>query len=161
MTISDSSQLSEQLFGATSTPSILALAKIYGISDKSSIDLSSIKIELQKQAHSIRSGNLDELEEMLVMQSNLLNHLFGHLISKSLSIQSPQAMEQFMRLALKAQTQSRSTISTLADIKGAKNSSQVTNFIQNQNQAVNQKIDHNYADNDPVSSNELLDEDQP
>ena len=45
-----------------------------------------------------------------------------------------------MRLALKAQNQARTTISTLADLKRAK-PPKVTNFIRQQNQGINQKID--------------------
>ena len=139
-------QIASHLIGDTSISTILAMSQIYsGLtqSKNSPIDLKSIKKELQKHSDSVKSGELDNLEEMLLYQSHLLHHIFSSNISKSFSAKTVAAMETFMRLALKAQAQSRSTISALADIKLSKSTAKIPNY-----NAVNQQINN--------STNELL-----
>ncbi len=67
-----------------------------------------------------RANDLGHAEAMLVSQAVALNAIFGELAqrsSQSLSTGRLEVAERCMRLALKAQTQSRATLETLATIK--------------------------------------------
>ena len=67
----------------------------------------------------VHAGNLQSSETLLYSQAVALNAMFSELALRSaLNMGSyPQAAERYMRLALKAQSQSRNTLETLANIK--------------------------------------------
>lgn len=66
-----------------------------------------------------RSGNLKDVEGMLAVQAITLNTVFNTLAHRAASNlnSSLSTAEAYLRLALKAQNQSRMTIETLANIK--------------------------------------------
>jgi len=73
--------------------------------------------ELITQIDRVNDGNLKRPEAMLLMQAHTLDGLFHNLARKA-QIQSHMPhYESFLRLALKAQGQCRSTLETLAAIK--------------------------------------------
>ncbi len=67
----------------------------------------------------VHAGNLQSSETLLYSQAVALNAMFAELACRSaLNLGSyPQAAESYMRLALKAQSQCRNTLETLANIK--------------------------------------------
>ncbi|MBW8366802.1 MAG: hypothetical protein K0M70_02960 [Arenimonas sp.] len=67
----------------------------------------------------VRSGDLSQAESMLVSQAHTLDAIFNRLaVQASLNMgQHVDAMDKYLRLALKAQAQSRATLETLANIK--------------------------------------------
>lgn len=71
------------------------------------------------QAKEIHSGDLYSAEVMLSMQASALNAIFGEMARRAaLNIgESLDVVERYMRMALKAQGQSRATMETLAAIK--------------------------------------------
>jgi len=88
--------------------------KIFGKVD----ELSAI-VELQKRAKAVQDGDLTSAEAMLTGQAAALNAMFLELARRGGANMGANldVMESYMRLALKAQSQCRSTLETLAAIK--------------------------------------------
>ncbi|MBN3788301.1 hypothetical protein [Burkholderia sp. Ac-20353] len=91
----------------------------------------------------IRDGDMSSVERLLVTQAIALNTLFGecaHMVGKSMG-KHLQATEAYMRMALKAQQQSATTLKILGEIK---NPRQVA-FIKQQNNAHQQQVNNGTA----------------
>jgi hypothetical protein len=82
-------------------------------------DLSSLVEELKGQAATASSGNLARAEAMLVSQAHTLDAIFHDLSRRACRNKGEylEAFERYLRLALKAQSQCRTTLETLAEIK--------------------------------------------
>lgn len=74
---------------------------------------------LLARTKAVKAGDLSSVEETLVAQAAMLNHLFLDLARRShMNLgEYINAAERYMRLALKAQSQCRATLETLAAIK--------------------------------------------
>jgi hypothetical protein len=84
------------------------------------VDINAFIAELQNHASDASEGKLTRPEAMLTAQSHTLDALFHALITKSLANANEgylSAAETYMRLAFKAQSQCRSTVETLAEMK--------------------------------------------
>ena len=83
-------------------------------------DIAAFIAELDKQVQAANNGNLQRSDAMLVAQSHTLDAIFYSLIGRSRANSAEgylQAAEIYMRLALRAQSQCRATVETLAAIK--------------------------------------------
>ena len=76
--------------------------------------------ELRQQSAAIHANDLSRPESMLIAQAHTLDGLFAKLASKALTVGDLDGMERYMRLALKAQSQSRATLQTLGELKAPK-----------------------------------------
>lgn len=97
------------------------------------LDLTGLVDELGAQTKAVQAGNLDTAEEMLLAQAHTLQAVF-HELTRRAGMNMGEyisAAETYMRLALKAQSQCRATLETLAAIK---NPSPVT-FVRQANVA--------------------------
>jgi hypothetical protein len=84
-------------------------------------DINEVRAELERQAAAASDNDLSRLEGMLTMQAHVLDALFSNLAIRARNtLGHPDAWERFMRMALKAQSQCRTTIETLAEIKNPK-----------------------------------------
>ena len=74
---------------------------------------------LNTQVKEVQAGNLGSVERTLVAQANTLDAIFNELASRAARNMGEylNATETYLRLALKAQTQCRATLETLAAIK--------------------------------------------
>ncbi|HUX81255.1 MAG TPA: hypothetical protein VMV35_00300 [Halothiobacillus sp.] len=72
---------------------------------------------LREQAKAVQSGDLSRVEAMLINQATALEGLFCNLTQKAMNQSHMPNLEGFMRLALRAQSQCRATLETLATIK--------------------------------------------
>lgn len=74
---------------------------------------------LRETVGKVRGGDLGYAETLLVGQAAALNSLFVNMVGSAGLTRgiNPQAFERYMRLALKAQSQCRCTLETLAEIK--------------------------------------------
>jgi hypothetical protein len=74
---------------------------------------------LMAQVNEVRSGNLESVEKTLVVQANTLDAMFNELARRAaLNMGSNlNTTETYLRLALKAQSQCRTTLETLAEVK--------------------------------------------
>lgn len=76
--------------------------------------------ELRQQSAAIHADDLSRPESMLIAQAHTLDGLFAKLATKALTVGNLDGMERYMRLALKAQSQSRATLQTLGELKAPK-----------------------------------------
>jgi hypothetical protein len=82
-------------------------------------DLQSLVNELGKQCLSVRGGNLARAESLLTTQAHTLDAIFNELARRAAANMGEyiNATDRYLRLALKAQSQCRATLETLANIK--------------------------------------------
>lgn len=76
--------------------------------------------ELTEQVKAVNGGDMRRPEAMLVAQAHTLNEIFNNLVRRSstnLNSGYLDAGERYMRLALKTQSQCRTTLESLAEIK--------------------------------------------
>lgn len=81
------------------------------------IDTPGMIAALRSQSAAINAGDMNRIEAMLVNQATALQSLFARLIERGVAQNSLPQYEAHMRLALKAQAQSRATLETLANVR--------------------------------------------
>jgi len=83
------------------------------------LDLKEMVLALHGQVNAVQSGDKKFLESMLLSQSVTLNSIFAEMARRAaLNMNGNiQATETYMRMALKAQNQARSTLETLSAIR--------------------------------------------
>ncbi|MDX2503552.1 MAG: hypothetical protein QNL62_03620 [Gammaproteobacteria bacterium] len=117
---------------------------VKGLDDRAIIEA------IRKQEKLLEVGDVTSLENMLLSQTHVLNAVFTNMVSHLSAADTLTKLDTYGRLALKAQTQTRQTISTLAEIKGIKK----TTFIHQVNQAHNQQVNNGAGENLKKSANE-------
>lgn len=108
----------------------------------SQIDTTDILTSLCKKTRKIKEGSTKDLESLLVSQAVSLDAIFTKLSLRAYSNfgEYLNAGETYLRLALKAQSQCRATIETLAEIKNPRP------YIQN-NRAEYQQVNNGAVPN--------------
>jgi hypothetical protein len=94
---------------------IAAAEKTSGLGDL--IDTPGMLAALRAQGAAINAGDMNQVEAMLANQATALQSLFARLIERGVAQDSLPQYEAHMRLALKAQAQSRATLETLANVR--------------------------------------------
>jgi len=104
-------------------------------------------ISLKKKAKKIIGGNTEDMETILISQAVTLDTLFTRLSLRAHSNfgQYMKAAETYLRLALKAQSQCRATLETLAEIKNPRP------YIQN-NRAEYQQVNNGTGNNSKTNA---------
>jgi hypothetical protein len=87
--------------------------------DHEGLSLTDMVASLKEQGQAVNRGDMSAGERMLMAQAVTLNAMFGELARRAtLNMgQHLDAADRYLRLALKAQSQSRATMETLAAIK--------------------------------------------
>lgn len=100
-------------------PSVNAMAVVaeYGKEPFGEQDLSTLMDQLSTKFDQVKNGDLQHCEEMLVGQAYALQTIFVNLSRRAIGQGNIDHFDTFLRLALKAQNQSRMTLETLAVIK--------------------------------------------
>lgn len=80
-------------------------------------DVPSLVKTLREQAAAVNRGEMGHVEAMLMNQAGALQTLFARLTERALVQEHMPNLEGFMRMALRAQSQCRATLETLAAIK--------------------------------------------
>jgi hypothetical protein len=116
-------------------------------------DINGYIAELRHQAQEANAGDLSRSEAMLMSQATTLNALFHSLTGWALNHVkeggNPAYFETNVRLAFKAQSQSRATIETLAEIQNPRQVAFVQQAnIAGGNQQVNNGSLRSIASND-------------
>ncbi|MBN3771194.1 hypothetical protein [Burkholderia sp. Se-20378] len=104
------------------------------------LSVAELGVALNDMVRQISEGDMSSVERLLVTQAVALNALFGecaHRASKNMGSHLP-ATDAYMRMALKAQQQSATTLKILGEIK---NPRQVA-FIKQQNNAQQQQVNN-------------------
>ena len=81
------------------------------------IDVPGMLETLRDQASAVQRGDLAHAEAMLINQASALQALFVRLSERAMEQGHMPNLEGFMRMALRAQSQCRATLETLATIK--------------------------------------------
>ena len=100
----------------------LAAHRVLNATDKKvglgeAVDVPTLIDQLREQAKVVNGGDLTQVEAMLVGQATALQTLFARLTERAFSAEYMPNFETFLKLALRAQSQSRSTLEALAAIK--------------------------------------------
>ena len=107
------------------------------------IDFRPIYDGLTDRVENIQAGDLRLLESMLFSQASALQTIFSSLARRASSQELLPHYQTFLRLALKAQAQSRSTIEALVELKQPRGQ---PTFIKQANVAAgHQQVNNSYA----------------
>ena len=80
-------------------------------------DINAMIEQLRETSKEVRGGDLRVMESMLIGQATALQTIFASLARRAATQEHLRQYETFLGLALKAQAQSRATISALVDLK--------------------------------------------
>jgi hypothetical protein len=94
---------------------VIGMMQPKNLADK--IDTPTLLATLRDQAAAVQGGDLAHAEAMLINQASSLQALFVRLSERAMEQTHMPNIEGFMRLALRAQSQCRATLETLAAIK--------------------------------------------
>ena len=127
-------------------------AQLYAPAPGQELDTVAMHSKTAELAYYAKNEGLGEIEVMMAAQIYALDSIFHYTAGRAKANmgQYPHAADMYMRLALKAQTQCRSTAETLSAIKNPRAYIRQTNIAQNQQ--VNNS--GNFSD----QANELLSE---
>ena len=91
----------------------------YGSSQFGDLDLTALVTALTVQTESANDGDLGRAEAMLAAQAHTLDSIFNHLAQRAAMNMGEYmgAVDKYLKLALRAQSQCRATWETLATIK--------------------------------------------
>lgn len=95
-------------------PSALITTRYSGTSE---VDAIAVLESLKRMAAEVGDGRLDALEQMLLHQAVALQSMFMDLALRAKGQQDLPALQALTQLALKAQSGSRATLQTLAELK--------------------------------------------
>ena len=127
-------------------------AQLYAPAFTQELDIGAVHARTAELSYNAKNEGLGEIEVMLASQAYALDSIFHYTAGRAKANmgQYPHAADMYMRLALKAQTQCRSTAETLSAIKNPRA------YIRQTNIAQNQQI--NNSENFTDQTNELLSE---
>ena len=107
--------------GVMTSPELAAHRVIHAAEHNSGlgehIDVPTMLATLREQANAVNDGDLKQTEAMLMNQATALQSLFARLTEKAMGAEYMSNFEGFMRMALRAQSQCRTTLETLSAIK--------------------------------------------
>lgn len=83
-------------------------------------EINELIAELSRHSAAACNGDLARVESMLLSQAHTLDGLFAKLASRALTAKNLDVLEQYLKLALRSQSQARATLQTLAEIKAPK-----------------------------------------
>ena len=124
------------------------------------LPLAESVVALKEKVALIQKGDLSDLEATLVSQATTLHSIFCEMARRSAVNMGAQidSCERYMRLALKAQSQSRATLETLANIKSPPLViARQANFSAGHQQVNNGDLIPAAAENVQSAPNKLLD----
>lgn len=102
-------------------PTVRAATTIAGFDQSlDDLDLTTLVEKLAEQVSAVQGGDLSRAEEMLIAQAHTLDLIFHQLLQRSMKNINAGCLEPgetFMRLALRTQSQCRSTLETLSAVK--------------------------------------------
>jgi hypothetical protein len=102
------------------SPELAAFRAINAVEAKglgAQIDTPALLEQLRAQSALINRGDMKQAEAMLINQATALQSLFSRLTERGMGCDQVAAFEANMRMALRAQSQCRATLETLATIK--------------------------------------------
>ena len=98
----------------------LSLQQYHGVK-LPELTLDALIEELGAQARQIDKGDLSRPEAMLIAQAHTLDAIFNNLACRAIGADLLCHLESFLKLGLKAQSQCRTTLAALAEIRQPRN----------------------------------------
>lgn len=137
---------------------VTLLAYNKGLDERS---IKTLVSDLDKQCESVGSGDLARAESMLTAQAHTLDAIFNRMARVAVQCEHLDNLDVNLRLALKAQSQCRATLETLAAIKNPHpvafvRQANISHGPQQVNNGVAQASDPARAENTEIRQNELL-----
>jgi hypothetical protein len=129
-----------------------AVIESFNVSLGEDFDFQSNMRVLGKTIREIQSGDLSKIEEMYISQAVALEAMFASLARRAKVQDKLLQYDTHMRLALKAQNQSRATLQALVQLKQPSN----TQFIKQANIAQGHQQVNNLAEKNIAPQNKLL-----
>ncbi len=111
------------------------------------LDVGALAEELTEQVGKVHDGDLKRMESILVAQAHTLDALFNRLTQRAMGQEYLRPFDCYMRLALKAQAQSRATVEALAEIK---NPRPAVAFVRQANVGANVQVNNGPDVSGPV-----------
>lgn len=144
MTTVERERLYKELQGVETNAAVLAsfagasaLQKLVGGDD---VHYWKLILSLDDQIKNVNRGDLKGIEGVLTAQIHILNSMFNNLAIRSKNQTNIAFIEQFMRLAFKAQNQCRVTVETLVNLKNPTSATLVKQTNIGYNQQVNNNL---------------------
>ncbi|MFT7245380.1 MAG: hypothetical protein ACI82A_002748 [Candidatus Azotimanducaceae bacterium] len=107
-------------------------AQRYIAADLGTRDLTELAAELQAQTKAVSEGDLSRGEAMLTSQPHTLDAVFNKMARMALSTNHLNQMESYMKLALRAQNQARTTWEAVSRLQNPAVYLRQTNIAHNQ-----------------------------
>jgi len=101
-------------------PTALAANSIMRMADDGLFDVNALIKELEKQTTALASNDMARAEITLLAQAHTLDALFNKLVTAGLQKTDLTQFDALLRIALKAQSQCRTTLEALSEIKNPK-----------------------------------------
>ncbi len=120
------------------------------------LDLVYLIDELRKQIGQSIDGNLERAEAMLTTQAHTLDAIFNDLARRAIHADYISALDSYLKLGLRAQSQCRATWETLAMIKNPVGRAYVGQANFAHNQQVNNAAESSRMRENQKMPNELL-----
>ena len=143
-------------------PTINSAKVIIDSNKNQALDINDIASFLDKQTAEIKSGNLEQIEEMLLQQSYTLQTLFLTMSARMVNNEYHNAKQIYGNLAFKAQAQCRQNLQALIDLKRPRNNTHIHNKAHNQqvnlHEAALDELEALAAQDTQTMTNELLNE---
>jgi hypothetical protein len=125
-----------------------AIASIMDSGDNAEV-VNAAKDGVEETLFKVKSGNLEDLEAILVNQVYVLNGLFNQLVIQGkASLTEPAVMRSLpnhpktmLNVALKAQTQCRATVQTINELKNPKKTTFIKNQLNNVKMELEERIE--------------------
>ncbi|MDJ0634672.1 MAG: hypothetical protein QNJ34_15900 [Xenococcaceae cyanobacterium MO_188.B29] len=125
-----------------------AIASIMDSGDNVKV-VDAAKDRVEETLFKVKSGNLEDLEAILVNQVYVLNGLFNQLVIQGkASLTKPAVLKSLpnhpktmLNVAMKAQTQCRATIQTISDLKNPKKTTFIKNQLNNVKMELEERIE--------------------
>ncbi len=102
------------------------------------LELTGLISALTHQTQAIQSGDLRQAEALLIVQAHTLDQIFNCLAKRAINAEYLEYLESYLRLGLRAQSQCRATLETLAAIQRP----QSIAFVRQQNVGYNQQVNN-------------------
>jgi hypothetical protein len=131
-----------------------AIKESFDISSSDGFDIQANMTALERTIQQIKSGDLSKIEEMYISQAVALEAMFASLARRAKAQDKLLQYETHMRLALKAQNQSRATLQALVQLKQPSQ----TTFVKQANIAQGHQQVNNLAEKNITPQNELLED---
>jgi hypothetical protein len=135
------SQLETKVVFKPEYNAVRTAAHIHEDVKKGGIELVDMCTHLADESDKVQKGDLSRLEAMLTAQAHTLDVLFNNMVqraAKNMAEGYLHATDVYMRMALKAQSQCRTTIEAIAEVKFPKSPT----FIRQQNVAHQQQVNN-------------------